>query len=80
MQFLVYYWLRQGDKAHSLCEHVQADSLDHATHLVGERLLQKVISFDSDGRGRVVVHTDHIQFAEIEKGGGLHDENQMHGF
>ena len=73
---MVYYWMQQGDKGVSLCEYLNAESLDEATSQIQRRLDLPSFAFDSEGRGRVVLRTSHIQFVEIEAGDdfGTHDE------
>jgi hypothetical protein len=66
--FMIYYWIQHGDKSHSVCECINADNLEHATTVVQEQLLKPSISFDSIGKGRVILQTPHIQYVEIEDG------------
>ena len=68
LSYMVYYWVQHGDKAHSICECINAENLDHATTLTQERLLKPSFSCDSIGKGRVIVVTQHIQYVEIEDG------------
>ena len=67
-KFLVYYWMEQGGKGISLCECMNAETLDEATAQIQGRLDLPSFVFDSEGRGRVIVRTAHIQFVEIEQG------------
>ncbi|MDX1933757.1 MAG: hypothetical protein SFU56_14255 [Capsulimonadales bacterium] len=67
-RYMVYYWMQQGDKGASLCEYLNAESLDEATSQIQRRLDLPTFAFDSEGRGRVIVRTAHIQYVEIEVG------------
>lgn len=68
-RFMVYYWIQQGEKGHSLCECMSAESKDDATHIVQRRLEMPSFAFDSEGEGRVIIRTAHVQYVEIEEGG-----------
>jgi hypothetical protein len=64
--FLVYYWMGQGEKGHSICEMVTAESVDDATQIVHSRLKQPFFVIDSQSRGRCIIQTANIQYIEIE--------------
>lgn len=68
-RFMVYYWIQQGDKGHSLCECMTAESQDDATRMVQRRLEMPTFAFDAERQGRVIVRTAHVQYVEIEEGG-----------
>jgi hypothetical protein len=75
---MIYYWMQQGDKGISLCEYLNAESLDEATSQIQRRMDLPSFAFDSQGRGRVIVRTSHVQYVEIEAGDNFENIDPDH--
>jgi hypothetical protein len=78
--FLVYYWMSQGEKGHSICELVSAESMEDATQIVHSRLKQPFFVIDSQSRGRCIIQTANIQYIEIEMDAHCSAEDMLGGF
>lgn len=65
--YMIYYWVQQGEKGHSLPEEIQAESLDKATEYAQENLTKVSFTFESKKQGRVIVRTAAVQYIEIEE-------------
>jgi hypothetical protein len=72
--FLVYYWMSQGEKGHSICELVSAESMEDATQK------QPFFVIDSQSRGRCIIQTANIQYIEIEMDAHCSAEDMLGGF
>ncbi|MGC4046604.1 MAG: hypothetical protein QM758_22660 [Armatimonas sp.] len=78
--FLVYYWMRQGDRNHStLCQRLSAATYEEALEKIEDNLSKRTFTFVSENFGRVLVVSDHVQYVEIEEGGNL-SEGLPEGF
>jgi len=64
--YLAYYWMKQGERGHMLCENLAAASYDDAINQVEGRLKRQFFTFVSENKGRVVVVSAHVQFVEVE--------------
>lgn len=70
MDFMVFYWLEQGDKRHALSERLCANSRDEVVEMVMEKLNKRYFHFNSDTEGYVIVQSEHVRYVEIENGNG----------
>ena len=64
--YLAYYWMKQGERGHNLCETLTAASYQDALHQVEGRLKRQFFTFISENKGRVLVVSAHVQFVELE--------------
>jgi hypothetical protein len=79
--FLVYYWMRQGDRTHStLCQRLSAASYEEALEKIEDNLSKRTFTFVSENFGRVLVVSDHIQYVEIEESGANLVDGLPEGF
>lgn len=65
-EFTAYYWFAIGEKGRSICETIQADSLEQATDIVQERLKRPSFAVHSPTDGHVLVHSANVLFVEME--------------
>ncbi len=79
--FLVYYWMRQGDRGHStLCQRLSAASYEEALEKIEDNLSKRTFTFVSENYGRVLVVSDHVQYVEIEESGSNLVDGLPEGF
>lgn len=70
--FLVYYWMRQGDRNHStLCQRLAAATYEEALEKIEDNLSKRTFTFVSENFGRVLVVSEHVQYVEIEESGNV---------
>ena len=70
MDFVVFYWVSQGDKRHALSERLCAKDKASVVEMVMEKLNKRFFDFDSETEGHVVLQSAHVQYVEIESGSG----------
>lgn len=70
IDFVIFYWLDQGDKRHALSERLCARDKGEAVEMVMEKLNKRFFDFDSETEGHVVVQSAHVRYVEIELGSG----------
>ena len=70
MDFMVFYWLMQGDRKHALSERLCARDKSEVVEMVMEKLNKRFFDFESDTEGHVVIQSAHVQYVEIESGSG----------
>jgi hypothetical protein len=79
--FLVYYWMRQGDRTHStLCQRLSAASYEDAQEKIEDNLGKRLFTFVSENYGRVMVVSEHVQYVEIEESGANLSDGLPEGF